>query len=410
MDMARRKYCRESGVSEDLIQSDLNAAFLQAYKRNPEAPSAMMQTMRCMTKFEREDCYDLKTAFLLVGGKETLHDLVNRNEIRCFKDVLSDEYFHLKEDVHRAMEGLGIPFPGGQQAGTKTHLNPNPTSSQSGEKMDTYENLESLYKSDMGKSLHKMFDRGFLFEIRDRSHYPPTGVNQFFDTHSIDCTATISGKKYNITITVYGKGVGVDLTNPGPNHADTIGFTEEKDPEIFSYLSALVHASQSTDQDETVIIPEFIIHDMADSQHWYLDDDNVAETQFFTRSYREKPETALPIVGGRNPIVYFSFVETLKELQVEEDDLKTLVSEGTLRAYRAGDEMKFRQEDVREQKRVSQERSTTVISRSEVETHQHSPAPETKPALEMPDFGDIFKRVMEERMEKYREDDKNDHS
>jgi excisionase family DNA binding protein len=43
---------------------------------------------------------------------------------------------------------------------------------------------------------------------------------------------------------------------------------------------------------------------------------------------------------------FFSFEEALKELRLKEEELKRLVSEGEIRAFREGDQMKFRRTDV----------------------------------------------------------------
>lgn len=42
----------------------------------------------------------------------------------------------------------------------------------------------------------------------------------------------------------------------------------------------------------------------------------------------------------------FSFQEALNELHLEEDELKRLVSEGEIRAFRDGDNMRLRKEDI----------------------------------------------------------------
>jgi len=42
----------------------------------------------------------------------------------------------------------------------------------------------------------------------------------------------------------------------------------------------------------------------------------------------------------------FSFQEALNELHLEEDELKRLVSEGEIRAFRDGDNMRLRREDI----------------------------------------------------------------
>ena len=43
---------------------------------------------------------------------------------------------------------------------------------------------------------------------------------------------------------------------------------------------------------------------------------------------------------------FLSFEKALRELQLRSDELKKLVSEGEIRAYRDGDSMKFRKEDI----------------------------------------------------------------
>ncbi len=43
---------------------------------------------------------------------------------------------------------------------------------------------------------------------------------------------------------------------------------------------------------------------------------------------------------------FYTFDEVLKYLQIPETKLKRLVSEGEIRAFREGDEMKFRRADV----------------------------------------------------------------
>jgi excisionase family DNA binding protein len=46
------------------------------------------------------------------------------------------------------------------------------------------------------------------------------------------------------------------------------------------------------------------------------------------------------------PEKFFSFEQALRELNLREEELKRLVSEGEIRAFRDGDKMKFRKEDV----------------------------------------------------------------
>ena len=43
---------------------------------------------------------------------------------------------------------------------------------------------------------------------------------------------------------------------------------------------------------------------------------------------------------------YFSFEDVMRELELSEEDLKRMVSEGELRAFRDENKMKFKKEDV----------------------------------------------------------------
>ena len=43
---------------------------------------------------------------------------------------------------------------------------------------------------------------------------------------------------------------------------------------------------------------------------------------------------------------YYSFENALKELQIKKDDLKKLISEGEIRAFRDEDKMKFKKTDI----------------------------------------------------------------
>ncbi|HZN62531.1 MAG TPA: helix-turn-helix domain-containing protein, partial [Planctomycetota bacterium] len=45
-------------------------------------------------------------------------------------------------------------------------------------------------------------------------------------------------------------------------------------------------------------------------------------------------------------VEYFSFEEVMRELELSEEDLKRMVSEGELRAFRDENKMKFKREDV----------------------------------------------------------------
>lgn len=50
---------------------------------------------------------------------------------------------------------------------------------------------------------------------------------------------------------------------------------------------------------------------------------------------------------------YFSLEEVLEELRIEEAELKRLVSEGEIRAFRDADRMKFRKSDIEAIRRQS---------------------------------------------------------
>ena len=58
---------------------------------------------------------------------------------------------------------------------------------------------------------------------------------------------------------------------------------------------------------------------------------------------------------------YFSFEKVLKELQMDEDELKRLVSEGQIRAFRDEDRMKFRKDDIDGLKKGRQTEPTIIL-------------------------------------------------
>ncbi len=60
-------------------------------------------------------------------------------------------------------------------------------------------------------------------------------------------------------------------------------------------------------------------------------------------------------------IEYFSFEKVLKELQMDEDELKRLVSEGQIRAFRDEDKMKFRKDDIDNLKKGRQTEPTIIL-------------------------------------------------
>lgn len=64
---------------------------------------------------------------------------------------------------------------------------------------------------------------------------------------------------------------------------------------------------------------------------------------------------------------YFSFEKVLKELQLDEEELKRMVSEGQIRAFRDDDKMKFRGDDIESMKKGRQTDPTIILPGSGVE-------------------------------------------
>ena len=62
---------------------------------------------------------------------------------------------------------------------------------------------------------------------------------------------------------------------------------------------------------------------------------------------------------------YMSFEEVLKELQVDEEELKKLVSQGELRGFRDGHSMKFKKEDVVNLKKGRETEPTIILTDSD---------------------------------------------
>lgn len=58
---------------------------------------------------------------------------------------------------------------------------------------------------------------------------------------------------------------------------------------------------------------------------------------------------------------YYSFEKVLNELQMDEDELKRLVSEGQIRAFRDQNRMKFRQDDIESLKKGKQTEPTIIL-------------------------------------------------
>lgn len=65
--------------------------------------------------------------------------------------------------------------------------------------------------------------------------------------------------------------------------------------------------------------------------------------------------------------VYYSFEEVLSELQIDEEELKRLVSQGELRGFRDGASMKFRTEDVDRLKKGRETEPTIILTDSDAE-------------------------------------------
>jgi hypothetical protein len=64
---------------------------------------------------------------------------------------------------------------------------------------------------------------------------------------------------------------------------------------------------------------------------------------------------------------YMSFEDVLKELQVDEEELKKLVSQGELRGFRDGTSMKFKKEDVQNLKKGRESEPTIILTDSDQE-------------------------------------------
>lgn len=66
-------------------------------------------------------------------------------------------------------------------------------------------------------------------------------------------------------------------------------------------------------------------------------------------------------------IEYYSFEKVLKELQIEEEELKRLVSEGEIRAFREGDTIKFKRSDIEGLKKGKMTEPTIILPSGESE-------------------------------------------
>ncbi len=80
---------------------------------------------------------------------------------------------------------------------------------------------------------------------------------------------------------------------------------------------------------------------------------------------------------------YYPFERVLKELQIEEDELRRLVSEGEIRAFRDEDKMKFRKSDIDGLKKGRMTEPTIILPQNE-----HDDSAEESEVLLVEDEGD----------------------
>jgi excisionase family DNA binding protein len=64
---------------------------------------------------------------------------------------------------------------------------------------------------------------------------------------------------------------------------------------------------------------------------------------------------------------FYTFEEVLKELKVSEDELKKMVSEGEIRAFKDDDKMKFKKEDIESKKSENITDPTVILQPDELE-------------------------------------------
>ena len=64
---------------------------------------------------------------------------------------------------------------------------------------------------------------------------------------------------------------------------------------------------------------------------------------------------------------FFNFEQVLNELQIDEEELKRLVSQGELRGFRDGASMKFRVDDVNRLKKGRETEPTIILTDSDAE-------------------------------------------
>ncbi|TET38966.1 MAG: DNA-binding protein [Planctomycetota bacterium] len=64
---------------------------------------------------------------------------------------------------------------------------------------------------------------------------------------------------------------------------------------------------------------------------------------------------------------FYTFEEVMQELQIDEEELKRLISQGELRGFRDGDEIKFRRDDVLNLKKNRETEPTIILTDSDHE-------------------------------------------
>ena len=62
---------------------------------------------------------------------------------------------------------------------------------------------------------------------------------------------------------------------------------------------------------------------------------------------------------------FYTFDEVMQELQIDEEELKRLISQGELRGFRDGDEIKFRRDDVLNLKKNRETEPTIILTDSD---------------------------------------------
>lgn len=86
-------------------------------------------------------------------------------------------------------------------------------------------------------------------------------------------------------------------------------------------------------------------------------------------------------------VEYYSFDDVLNELQLQEEELKRMVSEGELRAYRDENKMKFRKDDVESIKKTRVTEPTVVLPPSAPSVENAAPP---APAATVEETGELL--------------------